>query len=237
MAASSIRNTTPYTITLPSPFNVMLIPSSDRQGIVVPFSAAQVTALLGGSPVVKVLEINDVPAGQPIYQSTEGGNAAKAFLFTAPAAASATGVHASVAGTAANVFAAPFTNPAIPRNITGVFAAGWDGGDLTVVGTDQFDQKIQEVITSPGAGGGTVVGSKCFKTITSARKGAIGINAAGASIGTGTKLGVGAKFAGTFGVVWVDDVVEAVTVNVANSTFAPTTAPNAARNYKLLVNL
>ncbi|GAG34672.1 unnamed protein product, partial [marine sediment metagenome] len=39
------------------------------------------------------------------------------------------------------------------------------------------------------------------------------------------------------GVGWVDDVYDAVTVNATNDTIAPTTAPDASKDYKFLVNV
>ncbi|MCK6529701.1 hypothetical protein L6R50_19820 [Myxococcota bacterium] len=155
-----------------------------------------------------------------------------------PAAPDTTSVHAAFAGNdAANDFPGPFANPDVPRAVQIAFAAGWDGGNVTVNGTDQFDQAVNEVIVAnPGA---TVVGTKVFKTVTSASKGAVGANAAGASIGRASKLGVGSaavprvKDFNTRGVgeLSVDGITEASTWDGTNSAVTPTTAPNGARRF------
>lgn len=161
---------------------------------------------------------------------------AKLFQVSAPAAASTTAVHAGYAGNnATNAFPGPFTNPAVPRNLTVTFNALWDGGTVTVTGTDQFDAATSEVFT-PGAGT-TVVGTKIFKTATSAVKSLVGASATTASIGTGTKLGVAANITSAFGILTVDGTAEAVTVDATNDAFTPTTAPNGARVYVLAANL
>ena len=71
--------------------------------------------------------------------------------YVDPAAKSVTAVHADYAGSAANVWTGTFTDPVIPRNLTATFNAAWDGGTVTVTGTDQFDNAISEDF-APGAG-------------------------------------------------------------------------------------
>lgn len=161
---------------------------------------------------------------------------ARLFQVSAPAAASTTAVHAGYAGNnASNTFPGPFTNPVVPRNLTVTFGATWDGGTVNVVGTDQYDVAINENFV-PGAGT-TVTGTKVFKTATSATKSLVGVDAATASIGTGTKLGVVANLTSAFGILTVDGAAEAVTVDATNDAFTPTTAPNGARVYVLAANL
>lgn len=106
-----------------------------------------------------------------------------------PAAADVDAVHAAYdADEAVLAFPGPFTNPDVPRNISVTFAATWDGGDVTVVGTNQFDEEVSETITAVAAS--TQLGEKIFKTVTSASKALEGAAAVGASIGFGDFLGV-----------------------------------------------
>jgi hypothetical protein len=100
-------------------------------------------------------------------------------------APSATAVHAAVREDAANEFPGAFTSPSIPRNLTVTFAAGWQGGAVTVVGTDIYDQPQNEVFAS--APGFTIAGLKTFKTVTAASKAAVAGAADTASIGTGPR--------------------------------------------------
>lgn len=144
-----------------------------------------------------------------------------------------TDVHAALAGTAAVAFPGPITNPAMPRNIRAVFAASYDGGNLTITGTDQFGNTQTETIVAAAAS--TVVGVKVWKTITSIVKAAVGVNAATVSIGTGDKLGLGLLPGSTFYILTVNGVAEAGTLDEANGGITPTTVPNGTADYNVLV--
>ena len=155
-----------------------------------------------------------------------------------PAAPDATSVHAAFAGNdAATDFPGPFTDPDVPRAVQVAFAAGWDGGDVTVVGTDQFDQAVNETLAANA--GNTVVGTKVFKTMTSATKAAVGASAAGASVGRAAKLGVGSAAvprakvfnSRAVGELSVNGATGASTEDGTNSAVTPTTAPNGARRF------
>ena len=162
---------------------------------------------------------------------------ARLLFFENIAAKSATGIHASFAGNdASNNFPGAFTNPAYPRNVSIVAAAGWDGGNVTVNGTGPDDAALSEVIVPVAAS--TVYGAKIFKTVTSATKGAVGVNAAGASIVTGDKLwiGAGTAAASAFGMLAVAGASEAVTVDTTYNAFTPTSAPDGAKDFVLLIN-
>jgi len=157
-----------------------------------------------------------------------------------PATASATAVHASVRGdVATNPILTP-VNPDVPRNVTATFGAAWDGGDIVVTGTDQFGQAgvTETLVSNPGT---IRTGTKIFKTITSLAKTAIGVAAGGTNtvtIGTGTKLGILVNpLAGSPVILYVDGVAEAVTMDTATHAFTPTTAPNAAHVYVLMMNI
>lgn len=129
---------------------------------------------------------NDVQYGssQPV-----GGTQGDAVVTSiTPAATSTTAVHAGFAGNdPSNNFPGPFTNPDVARTATVTFGAAWDGGTVTLTGTDPFGNPQTEAFV-PGAGS-TVQGTKIWKTITSATKGAVGASANTASIGTGATIG------------------------------------------------
>lgn len=131
-------------------------------------------------------------------------------------------------------FPGPFTDPDVPRNIRVTMAAGWDGGDVTVVGTDQFDAAVNEVFTT--GDGVTRVGTKIFKTVTSATKATpAGVTGNGASIGTGDKVGLLLHIADNAGALFVDGTPEAVTLDATYDAFTPTTTPSDT-TYLALVN-
>lgn len=163
------------------------------------------------------------------------------FLVTpAPAAKGAADVHAAVLATAPNAFPGPITNPGWPRNLIATFGALWDGGDITVDGTDQHDAVTQEVLASNP--GGTTVGAKIFKTVTAITKGAVGVVAIGASVGQGDKLGVAGNIAAgspaqLTTIIGGAYAREAVVLDAANDAFTPTTTPDGATEYELNANL
>jgi len=152
-----------------------------------------------------------------------------------PAAKSATAVHASVLATAANLFPGPITNPVTPRNLSAVAAATYDGGSLTVVGTDLFDKAQTEVIAA--VANTTVYGTKIWKTVTSITKATIGVAAAGVSVGTGDKIGVALNVANSTGLMFVGGAVEAVTVDPATDAWTATSVPNGALSFVALLNV
>ncbi len=153
-----------------------------------------------------------------------------------PAAKGTTDVHAAVASNAANAFPGPITNPATPRNLRFVFAASYDGGNLTVVGTNQFGNTQTEVVTA--VANSTVVGVKVFKTITSITKAAVGATANTVSVGTGDKIGLTVvPVAGSPVLLTANGVGEAVTFDATNNGFTPTTVPNGSTTYVLTANV
>jgi len=153
-----------------------------------------------------------------------------------PAAKSATAIHASVLATAANLFPGPLTNPAAPRNLSAVSAAGYDGGILTIVGTNTFDQAQTELIT-PNPAGGTVFGTKIFKTVSSVTKATIGVAAFGVSVGTGDKIGVPWNVANTAGMMFVGGVLEPVTIDATNDGWTATSVPNGVLSFVAVLNI
>lgn len=169
------------------------------------------------------------------YRETATGLIVGACAFAeslgAPAAKGTTDVHAGFAGNdASNDFPGPFTDPDVPRNLRVDFAAAWDGGNVTVVGVDQFGTAVTEVFTA--SAGSTVVGTKIFAGVTSATKGAVGAAADAASIGTGDKLGLSGDLVANAGSLTQNGLHQASTWDSATSGVTPSSnLPNGSRVY------
>lgn len=161
-------------------------------------------------------------------------------VITNPAVASPNAVHANYADDQVNAFPGAFTNPDVPRNVTLTCGALWGGGDVTVVGTDQWGDPLTEVLAdNPG---GDTIGVSIFATVVSATKeiqaGAFGANA---SLGWGDKLGIvdaiaeGTLTAGVF--CFANGTSEVAVWDTANEGFTPTTVPTGAVSYIPIVNM
>ena len=153
----------------------------------------------------------------------------------APVAPDTAGVHAAFAGNDALLaFPGPFVNPDVPRSLDFDFGLGYDGGDITVVGTDYLNAALTVVITAvPNA---IVYGEHAFKTVVSASKAAVGANAATVSIGLGGRIGLGANIVGDFGILTADGVAEPGIFSAFYDTVTPDTPPDAAVEFVALVN-
>jgi len=149
-------------------------------------------------------------------------------------AANAVGVHAAVQEGAANAFPGPFTNPAIPRSVQIVFAAGWQGGDITIQGTDQFGRPQVEVIAD--VAGTTVQGVKIWKTITAAAKELLAGTTDPATMQTGTKIGLLCRLTDATVLLFCGTASEAATLDSTYHAFTPTTVPNGTNDYILLIH-
>jgi hypothetical protein len=220
------------------------VPTSERGLYENIGTAAACLFRLAGSP--RAADIT-LAAGKIIYGVAPGVGAEKTLSLTTPSASHArcfqfidpvlhgVGVHAAVREDAANAFPGPFTSPAIPRSLQVVFAAGWQGGDVTVIGTDQFDAAVTETfVSNPGA---TVVGVKVFKTVVSASKTTIAGTTDVCTLQTGSKIGIPSLVSDAFGLLTCNAVVEAVTINATYSSFIPTTPPDGVKDYLLIVNV
>jgi hypothetical protein len=167
--------------------------------------------------------------------TTATNQATQAASFDAPgvlATKAATDIHAAHAASGVNDFPGAFTNPTYSRNVIATFGAGWDGGNVTVNGTDQFNAAVTETLASnPGT---TRVGVKIFKTVTSASKSAVGASGDGCSLGMGDKIGTLAM-SGAYGVVTVDGVFDASTWDATYHAVTPTSLPDGSRSFVLLV--
>ncbi len=176
-----------------------------------------------------------VSALETTSSSLDSAGVARLAAIGPVAAKAADDVHALYDNTSA-AFPGPFTDPDVPRNLRVTFSASWDGGDVTVTGTDQFDNVIQEVFAD--VAGTAVVGTKIFKTVTGATKQTpAGVAGNGASIGTGDKIGTPYELADTTALLLVGTTPEAVTVTATTGAhgFTPTTTP-ADTTYLLLAN-
>lgn len=128
-----------------------------------------------------------------------------------------------------------------PRNVRAIFAAAWDGGNIVVTGTDQFNKAQTETLTANP--GNTVVGVKVWKTITSVAKTAVGATANTVSVGTGDKLALTITLANQFAVALSRATnsdpytAETITVDTATSAFTPTNLPDGARDYQVLAHV
>jgi len=146
------------------------------------------------------------------------------------AAKSGTAIHAAYAGNnATNTFPGPISAPDVPRNLSAVAQANYDGGALTIVGINQFDESVTEVITPVAAS--TVYGTKVFKSVSSITKAAVGANSATVSVGTGDVIGVDFRIENVTPkayALFVSQVAEAASVvNPTYSSFTPSTTPNS----------
>ncbi len=148
-------------------------------------ASAVITALTATTAAITTLTATTING----ISAADNKTRARADALANLAGQASTGIHASVLATAANAFPGPFTNPATPRTVLAQFTALWDGGNILLTGTDQFDTVITDTLVSPGVPGGFVASTKIFKTITAASKTAIGVAAVGVTLGPGIKIG------------------------------------------------
>ncbi len=222
------------------PFTRFAISCADRGAAALRNATVTAYAIMGGQSNIELSVTELATTGATVDGETVPAGVHQ--NLGTPLADSATVVHAAYAGNDADPnFPAGFTDPDVPRNATVTFNALWDGGDVEVFGTNQYDIAISEIVTSnPGGTSGT---TRAFKTVTAATKTLAGASATGASIGVGGVFGVGSttgpdrplvNVGGSgfgAGVLTVDGVSEAATYGGQRSTVAPTTAANGARRF------
>lgn len=161
---------------------------------------------------------------------------AKVFTVLLPAQADLVSVHAAHAASGISPFPSP-ASPDKPRNLQVFMDSGWDGGDVRVDGTDQFDVAVFEVFAT--GSNVTRVGSKVFKTVTSVTKTLVGTGAT-ASVGIGNSLGLaGHLLAGSVdAMLFVNNLAEPGTLDSTYNSFTPTgTLPDGLTSYALIVNV
>lgn len=145
------------------------------------------------------------------------------FVFSNPLATNTARSSTRAANSGTNTFAG-LVNPDMPRSLDIIFGAGWDGGNVTVVGTDQFDAAVTEVVVA--VANSTVLGIKTFKTITSATKASVGASAAVAQLLCGTRIGIPARLTDTQALLVVKNTIPGdhpsgfcTTGSLANATY------------------
>jgi hypothetical protein len=150
--------------------------------------------------------------------------------IAAPAADDAAGVHAANTDDV-QTWPGAFTDPTVPRNVTITFGSAWAGGDATVVGTDQDDAPVSEVITA--SAGALVAGIKIFKTVTAITHAAAGPGGLNhdATCGWGHKFGMVATLAAAMGVLTEDGNNDPAAWDSTYNAFTPTQLPDGSRNY------
>jgi hypothetical protein len=175
---------------------------------------------------------------QTVGTSGVASGSAKVFTVPTPVIADTTSVQAGYAANQGSNTFTGVTNPDVPRNLQVFFAAGWDGGDVTVVGTNQFSNALSEVFTT----GSNVlrVGAKIFKTITSITKGSVGASSALASVGPENTLGIVGVLADTSNaLLFANNVAIGGTLDAVNQAFTPQASqvPDGVLGYALLANV
>lgn len=157
--------------------------------------------------------------------------------ITNPAAKAAANLFAAFAANLSNVATAaltPLAQPDVPRNLRVTFAASWDGGNVTVTGTDQFGAAQSETFNS--APGTVVVGQKIFASVATVAKSAVGATTNTASVGTGDKMACNTQhIQNAFGQCRLQTGAEdAIIFDTTNNAFTPTTVPNGSTTYSVL---
>jgi hypothetical protein len=158
-----------------------------------------------------------------------------AMFFIQDLAAPAVAVLAAKSGNdTTSSWTAGITSPEHPKAVRVVFAASYDGGNITLVGTDQLGRAQTEVVTANP--NNTVEGVNIWKTITSIAKGTIGANAATFTVQTGLKVGLPVPLLQAWGMELHDGIAELATAwDATYYSFTPATTPNGSVDYTVLV--
>ena len=158
-----------------------------------------------------------------------------AMFFIQDLAAPAVSILAAKAGNSSTLsWSSGITSPVHPRSVQVVFAASWDGGNITITGYDQFGRAQTELITA--SAGNTVQGVKVWKTITLVAKSAVGAQADTFTLQTGADLvGLPVPLLGAWGVGCHDGIAELCTWNATYHAFKPTTTPDGSVDFTVLV--
>jgi hypothetical protein len=130
------------------------------------------------------------------------------------------------------------TSPTFPRSVQVAFGDGWDGGDITLTGLDQFGRAQTEVIADVNAT--TVEGVKVWKTISRVQKEAVGSAAATFTLNTGATatglIGLPVPLLWAGGMLLADGVAEAADAwSASTHSFVPHTDPDGAVDFTVLV--
>lgn len=194
---------------------------ADSEDFEIPTDAYYAPLLVGDGPSDNPANLTVDIAGQ-----AASGSGTQIMAVGPVAAKSDTAVHAAYAADQPNTFPGPITNPVTPRNLHYKLSAPtFDGGIITVTGTNQFDEaQIETWDTNMGS----AFGQKIFKTITSITKSVVGVTTDTISIGTGDKIGLPKKIVpGSSAIVISGTSVISHTLDTTNSAFTPSPAPSA----------
>lgn len=124
----------------------------------------------------------------------------------------------------------PSAQPGVPRTMDVTFPAGWAGGTLTINGTGRGGAAISETFTKPG-GGGTVVGTKAFFTVTNYVNSAPTVAGFTATVGLGDAYGVPHDNVVAFLKVSIDGSADTFDIaDTVNGTFDPVGAHHGNHN-------
>lgn len=183
------------------------------------------------APSTQVAYLNELVAAG-------AGGGSRSFFAADLAAASGTAINSTgLAGSSAtNAFTGTFNAMpgGVARNARVAFAASWDGGNVVITGRRRgalVTETITAVVNS------SVDGSKVFDSITSAAKTAVGANAAAATIGVGTKIGLPDDLTSARVAMLVDDTVATgYTADTTEDAITPASGdvPNASKDFLIL---
>jgi len=158
-------------------------------------STSQVQSFGDPSALYNVYGGGKLPDRSAFHFSVGGGGPVAALRMATANAGSIPAYAASFADAlAGNDASNAFANLAFVggTNVEAVFAANYDGGNITLTGTAS-DKVTAQTETITASAGNTVKGVKVFGTLTAAAKGAQGANAATCTLKNGNKTAAGAS--------------------------------------------
>lgn len=163
---------------------------------------------------------------------------AKLFQVENPIAEDPDYVYASLASSSGNTPSGPFTSPDVPRALSVYFPTDWDGGNITVTGTDAIGNAVAETfIADPN---NTVLGDKAFDTVSTVTKVTVGTGSSNASIGIRDVFGVNANIIDSFGMGVSHSTYPVAfipTIDVTNNTFAAGIPSNGITSFVVTLNI
>lgn len=200
----------------------------------------------GFSAVVLTTDVSGIlPAANGGSGVTSVSGTAMMAVHVAPSTASTTDRSAALAANSGSNAFTGISSPGSCRELSATFGLGWDGGNVTINGSDCSG--VAQTVVLTASAGATVNSGVGWSTLTSASKATVGASAATATIGTTTGLGVATQRRA------VSNVNPATIVAVNSTTFdtagisstagfdpivKPTTSvPNGSRNFTIMVRL
>ena len=191
------------------------------------------TMLMGpssGSPAIptfRVLTTNDLTSKMTM-----------SYYLGTPLSNSTSGLATSLAANSVSNNFVGLVNPDVLRSVSVDFPSAWDGGNITITGTDTVGVQTEVVTSTPGQ---TIDTTKAFLTLTSITKSAVGASSQTCGIGRGRGLGLPT---GRKRIVTNDGILQ---LNGSTSTYTlitsvaggdpcvrPFTLPNGSRIYSFL---